>query len=589
MQPSRSHICCDLCDLGESELLVGKESPHVHSTRRKLNIKCHYPGTLKRRIGFYLVKNEQFRKLDFSVTIQAHYNSSRPFLSMATAPHEEPCPVWLLRIGTPDTAPPSAFVLLATQAIIYDKCWHLEYALQKHHSAVVTQSDYGHDMKSTKQGTCYWLLIKAAIEHERPVEVFRAMEPWLGRHHIQFAKTHLTMATQTQELLTFVLQQSYCPTITSPVLLDAYGKGGISTLQLFGQFGTSPLSSWDSSLLRMIVDKGDVTGVRYFLAKVVELVAKRRRKHPRPTFLRQLGMPMITYVVNSSKPHFEMEIVAALREYGEPWDEGTTREAATGANMEMLNYLHEYGCAWNESVTTIAAYNGDVDMLKYALARNCPSHWLGCLGIMDTYDYVANERKIKCRDLVIKSGCFISPITVIGMAFLNDEEGFNVVRGHASLLGRIRPAFVEDVRHTFHRDTFYGHRFLWLDATQRLIKQEYTENSYPRQTYEFDLKRVVDALTSKCDVDLPYPELQLRALWLLNIPLRAVSDSSKKAYARWTIRASIRAYVTMWSVGFYLLGKLEEKRNAPGSALHLKAVGDWEDLWSADADGVVLC
>ena len=128
---------------------------------------------------------------------------------------------------------------------------------------------------------------------------------------------------------------------------------------------------------------------------------------------------------------------------------------------------------------------------------------------------------------------------------------------------------------------------MWLDATQRLIKQEYKGYQWDH-TYASDLARVVDALTLKCDVDLPYPELQLRALWLLNIPLRAVSDSSKKAYARWTIRASIRAYVTMWSVGFYLLGKSEEKRNAPGSALHLKAVGDWEDLWSADADGVAV-
>ena len=147
---------------------------------------------------------------------------------------------------------------------------------------------------------------------------------------------------------------------------------------------------------------------------------------------------------------------------------------------------------------------------------------------------------------------------------------------------------MEDVSHLLTGHDFYEHRFLWLDATQRLIKQEYTENSYPRYDYESDLKRVVRALTSKCEVGRPYPELQLRALWLLNIPLRAVSDSSKKAYARWTIRASIRAYVTMWSVGFYLLGKSEEKRNAPGSALHLKAVGDWEDLWSADADGVAV-
>ena len=506
--------------------------------------------------------------------------------NMATTPHEEPCPVWLLRTATPDTAPSSAFVYLATQAIIYDKCAeHLEYALQMHHSVVVTQKEKD-DMKTTKQGTCYWLLIEAAIEHERPVEVFNLLTPWLGRGKILFQKTHLMMAMKKQELLTFLLQQSYCPTLTPPVLIDAYVKGGISTLQLFGQFGTSPLSSWDSSLLRMIVDNEDVTGVRYFLAKVVELVAKRRRKHPRPTFLRQLGMPMITYAVNSVKSHCAMEIVAALREYGEPWDEGTTKEAAAGANMQVLQYLHERGCPWDESVTTVAAHRGDVEMLKYALARNCPSHWLGYLGRAETYS-VLKKQRIECRDLVVKSGCFISPITVIGMALHNDEDGFNAIRGRVSLLGRIRPAFVEDVRHILPLTVFRGHRFLWLDATQRLIKQEYTGYQWDH-TYASDLARVVDALTLKCDVDLPYPELQLRALWLLNIPLRAVSDSSKKAYARWTIRASIRAYVTMWSVGFYLLGKSEEKRNAPGSALHLKAVGDWEDLWSADADGVAV-
>ena len=111
-----------------------------------------------------------------------------------------------------------------------------------------------------------------------------------------------------------------------------------------------------------------------------------------------------------------------------------------------------------------------------------------------------------------------------------------------------------------------------------MIKQDDNENPHPRYDYESDIKHVVAALTSKCEVGLPYPELQLRALWLLNIPLRAVSDSSKKAYARWTIRALIRAYFTMWSVGFYLLGKWEEKWDAPGSVLHLEAVSEWVQM-----------
>ena len=90
--------------------------------------------------------------------------------NMTTTPHEGPCPVWRLRNATPDNAPPSAFVYLATQAITYDKCAeHLEYALQKHHSVVVTQKEKD-DMKTTKHGTCYWLLLQAAIKHERPVE-----------------------------------------------------------------------------------------------------------------------------------------------------------------------------------------------------------------------------------------------------------------------------------------------------------------------------------------------------------------------------------------------------------------------------------
>ena len=89
---------------------------------------------------------------------------------------------------------------------------------------------------------------------------------------------------------------------------------------------------------------------------------------------------------------------------------------------------------------------------------------------------------------------------------------------------------------------------------------------------------MVAALTSKCEEGLPYPELQLRALWLLNMPLRAVSDSSKKAYLRWTIRSSIRAYFTMWFVGFNLLGMWEEKWNAPGSVLHLEAVSEWGQM-----------
>ena len=535
--------------------------------------------------------------------------------NMTTTPHEGPCPVWRLRNATPDNAPPSAFVYLATQAITYDKCAeHLEYALQKHHSVVVTQKEKD-DMKTTKHGTCYWLLLQAAIKHERPVEVFKLLEPWLGRNDIQFAKTHLVMAMETQELLTFVLQQSYCPTLTTSVLQCAYEHGGSGCLQVFGQFGTSALSSWDSALLGMIVRKGDVTGVRYFLAKVVELVAKRSRKSRRPQFLISYGLPMTTYVAQRVKSHCAVEMIAALREYGEQWDEGTTLAAVKAGDMQVLGYLHEHECPWDESSTDMAAKEGnltalqylhergcpwtasvtisaghreDVDMLKYALARNCPSHWLGYLGRVEMYSW-AKEPRMECRDLVVKSGCFISPIAVIGMAYHNDEEGFNAIRGRVSLLGRIRPAFVENLSYILPWGPYYGHRSLWLDATQRLIKQEYTENSYPRYDYESDLKRVVRALTSHCDDRLPYPELQLRALWLLNIPLRAVSDSSKKAYARWTIRASIRAYVTMWSVGFYLLGKLEEKRNAPGSALHLKAVGDWEDLWSADADGVVLC
>ena len=557
------------------------------------------------------MKNDQFRKLDFSVTIQAHRKGERNT-------HEEhgdhttrramPC---LAFAHCYTGHRPTECVCPSRHASdhLRQVPEHLEYALRKHHSVVVTQWKYLDVMASAKQGTCYWLLIKAAIEHERPVEVFNLLTPWLGRYKFQFAKTHLTMAMGTEELLTLVLQQSYCPTLTSSVLADAYEHGGINTLQVFGRFGTSPLPSWDSALLGMIVRKGDVTGVRYFLAKVVELVAKRSRKSRRPQFANGYGLPMITYVVNSrAKFHCAVEMIAALREYGEPWDEGTTRAAVQAGDMQVLGYLHEHGCPWdesstdmaakegnltalqylhergcpwNESIATIAAQSEAVGVLKYALANNCPSHWVGYLGRADMY-YWTKERRIECRDLVVKSGCFISPIVVIGMAYLNDEEGFNAIRGHVSLLGRIRPAFVEDVSHLLPGGDLNGHRFLWLDATQRLIKHD------PRYDYESDIKRVVDALTSKCEVGLPYPELQLRALWLLNIPLRAVSDSSKKAYARWTIRASIRAYVTMWSVGFYLLGKSEERQNAPGSALHLNAVGDWDDLWSADAGGVVL-
>ena len=103
------------------------------------------------------------------------------------------------------------------------------------------------------------------------------------------------MAMYTQlELLTFLLQQSYCPTLTTNVLRYAYEHGGSSILQVFGQFGTSPLSSWDSYLLQTIVDQCDVAGVTYFLAKVVELVAKRSRKYQRPKFVKRLRLPMIT-------------------------------------------------------------------------------------------------------------------------------------------------------------------------------------------------------------------------------------------------------------------------------------------------------